>query len=406
VSEQTVDGDLQPLSVQIAELRAELTRTKHRLEMFEKLAENASDTIFIYDQQGTIIYHNPAALRMHHLQPSDSLLGTAVTARIAPEELSRLSKEIPEAFAKNGFWSGLTKLQRPDGSNLISYQSTTMLPRGEDGVVYQASFGRDVTEQVQAEERMRVNEERLHIVINNAPIVLFALDRDGVFTLSDGHGLKAMGLEPGQVVGMSAFDLYRDAPDFVADLRRALAGETVKSISAGSGLSYEQTFVPLRDAQGEISGMLGVAIDTTDRTRAEEQRIALQEEVIQAQQAALRELSTPLIPIAEGVIAMPLIGTIDSARAQQMMEALLTGVAEQQSEVAIVDITGVQVVDTQVAAALLRTAQAVQMLGAKVVLTGIRPEVAQTLVGIGADLSSIITKGTFQMGIAYALERH
>ena len=138
---------------------------------------------------------------------------------------------------------------------------------------------------------------------------------------------------------------------------------------------------------------------------ADEQRVALQEEVIQAQQAALRELSTPLIPIANGVIAMPLIGTIDSSRAQQMMESLLIQVAEQQAEVAIIDITGVQVVDTQVAAALLRTAQAVQMLGARVVLTGIRPEVAQTLVGIGADLSSITTKGTFQMGIAYALER-
>ena len=214
-----------------------------------------------------------------------------------------------------------------------------------------------------------------------------------------------MGLVPGQVVGISIFEIYREAPEFLVGIRRALAGETVKIIAGSAGLTYEQTLVPLRDDQGKISGLIGVAIDITERMRADEQRVALQEEVIQAQQAALRELSTPLIPIANGVIAMPLIGTIDSSRAQQMMESLLIQVAEQQAEVAIIDITGVQVVDTQVAAALLRTAQAVQMLGARVVLTGIRPEVAQTLVGIGADLSSITTKGTFQMGIAYALER-
>lgn len=405
MSDQTANAELKRLRAQFADLQAELARVHHRLDMFETLVENATDSIIIYDQQGTILYTNPAALHMHHLKPSDTLVGTSVAALIAPEEHPRMGSELPEALAASGSWSGMLTLQRPDGSRMLSYQSVKMLADDQGQVVYQASFGRDVSEQQRIEETMRANEERMRLVIGNAPIVLFALDRDGIFTLSDGSGLKAMGLVPGQVVGISIFEIYREAPDFLVGIRRALAGETVKIIAGGAGLTYEQTLVPLRDDQGKILGLIGVAIDITERMRADEQRVALQEEVIQAQQAALRELSTPLIPIANGVIAMPLIGTIDSSRAQQMMESLLIQVAEQQSEVAIIDITGVQVVDTQVAAALLRTAQAVQMLGARVVLTGIRPEVAQTLVGIGADLSSITTKGTFQMGIAYALER-
>jgi rsbT co-antagonist protein RsbR len=105
------------------------------------------------------------------------------------------------------------------------------------------------------------------------------------------------------------------------------------------------------------------------------------------------------------VVVLPLIGTVDSRRAQQVMETLLEGVATSRAQVAILDITGVVVVDTQVADALVRAAQAVKLLGAQVVLTGIRPEVAQTLVGLGVDLSGIVTRSTLQSGIAFAIER-
>jgi rsbT co-antagonist protein RsbR len=146
----------------------------------------------------------------------------------------------------------------------------------------------------------------------------------------------------------------------------------------------------------------------TERKRAEEairQRIA-HEETIRAQQAALAELSTPLIPISDQVMVMPLIGAVDSRRAQQVIETLLEGIARSSARIVILDITGVPVVDTQVANGLLRAAQAVKLLGAQVLLTGIRPEVAQTLVGLGADLSGIVTRGSLQTGIAYAISRN
>jgi rsbT co-antagonist protein RsbR len=141
------------------------------------------------------------------------------------------------------------------------------------------------------------------------------------------------------------------------------------------------------------------------RGQAEEERAALQQQIIDAQRNALRELSTPLIPVSDNVVIMPLIGTIDSGRAQQVMEALLEGVAHYQSELAILDITGVPVVDTQVAQALVSAARAVRLLGARVMLTGIQPQIAQTLVQLGVDLSGISTHGSLQAGIRTALER-
>jgi hypothetical protein len=112
-------------------------------------------------------------------------------------------------------------------------------------------------------------------------------------------------------------------------------------LSYGQIEEYEARMVPLQDSA------LVLARDITAHRRAEREWTAMQEQIIQAQQAALRELSTPLMPIADGVVVMPLIGVIDSARAQQIMESLLHGVSEYKARVALIDITGVKVVDTQ-----------------------------------------------------------
>jgi PAS domain S-box-containing protein len=153
---------------------------------------------------------------------------------------------------------------------------------------------------------------------------------------------------------------------------------------------------------GEPTGMAAIFRDITEQLQAEQERIT-HIRMIEEQQVALRELGTPLIPIADGVIAMPLIGAIDASRAQQILEALLQDLSARHAAVAILDITGLKVVDNHVATVLVRTAQAAKLLGAEVVLTGIRPWVAQSLVEMGAELHGIVTCGTFQNGIAYAL---
>jgi len=160
--------------------------------------------------------------------------------------------------------------------------------------------------------------------------------------------------------------------------------------------------IPLREPGGTIVGVLVTLEDISARKRAEEERARTQDEYIQMQSMLLAELSTPLIPITQAVVVMPLIGSIDSRRAQQVLDTLLHGITERHARTAILDITGVPIVDTHVAGALIRAAQAAQLLGAQVVLTGIRPEVAQTLVGMGTELHGIITRSDLQSGIAFA----
>lgn len=149
--------------------------------------------------------------------------------------------------------------------------------------------------------------------------------------------------------------------------------------------------------------VLFIGRDITERKQIEEALLSKQRDIIRSQAAALSELLTPLIPISDDIVVMPLIGIVDSERAQQVMDTLLTGIAERRARVAILDITGVSVVDAMVAGSLIRAAKAARLLGATVVLTGIRPEVSRTLVGIGAEFSGIETHGTLQSAIARAM---
>jgi rsbT co-antagonist protein RsbR len=214
----------------------------------------------------------------------------------------------------------------------------------------------------------------------------------------------------GAKIGMRMVEIYPNVPanmlqiqgDVIRSGQPRDMGELAYHINDEHEVIYATQHIPLPN--NHLAMML---VDVTERKRAEEalrQSIAL-EETIQAQNAVLAELSTPLIPISDQIVAMPLIGSVDSRRAQQVIETLLQGIAASGALVAILDITGVPVVDTQVADALIRAAQAVKLLGAQVVLTGIRPEVAQTLVGLGTDLRGIITRSSLQSGIAYATSR-
>ncbi|MBI5284537.1 MAG: EAL domain-containing protein [Chloroflexi bacterium] len=118
-------------------------------------------------------------------------------------------------------------------------------------------------------EDLVVAEARLRAVAANAPIVLFSLDASGVFTLSEGKGLGPLGLRPGEVVGLSAYEVYRDNPEIITSIRRALAGETFTSVAHVGGLVYETCYVPLHDDADRITGVIGVATDVTEVSRSE-----------------------------------------------------------------------------------------------------------------------------------------
>lgn len=129
------------------------------------------------------------------------------------------------------------------------------------------------------------------------------------------------------------------------------------------------------------------------------------EKVILRQQQELLELSTPVVKLWEGILALPMIGTLDSARTQVVMETLLQQIVETGSQVVIVDITGVPTVDTLVAQYLLKTVEAARLMGTDCIISGIRPQIAQTIVHLGLDLSGVITKATLADAFAIALKK-
>ena len=137
-------------------------------------------------------------------------------------------------------------------------------------------------------------------------------------------------------------------------------------------------------------------VDAYQRTR---------EEIIVRQQDELLELSTPVVKLWDGVLAVPMIGTLDSARTQHVMESLLQRIVETGSELAIIDITGVPTVDTLVAQHLLKTVTAIRLMGADCIISGIRPQIAQTIVHLGIDLQGIITKASLADALALALKQ-
>jgi rsbT co-antagonist protein RsbR len=255
----------------------------------------------------------------------------------------------------------------------------------------------------------------LRTIIDSLPDTIYVKDREGRFEVVNQAMAQLLGVaSPDALIGKTDRELFPPelASQYGAD-ERALIDTGIPLLDKEEPVQYADgtlhwfvtAKVPLRDAQGRIIGLVGRGQDITERKRIEAERQRLQDELIQAQALALQELSTPLIPISDTVLVMPLIGRIDERRANQILEALLTGIQTQQADLAIIDITGVNVVDTQVAHALIQAARAVKLLGAQVVLTGLRPEVAQTLVSLGVDLSDIVTRATLQSGIAYGLSK-
>ncbi len=249
-------------------------------------------------------------------------------------------------------------------------------------------------------------------VIEHAPMNISVIDRDKRLLLINTMTETALGIDRANLIGKTQQELFGDALVATWDVSDQQVLTSARPYNAEDTMPLDDgvhTFLsvkyPLIDSAGHVYAIGNLITDITAQKRHEYEQIDLRQQIIDAQQATLREVSTPLVPIAAGIVAMPLVGAIDTQRAQQMIATLLEGIGERQASTAILDITGVRVVDTSVAQALVQAAQAAGLLGAQVVLTGIGPEVAQSLVQLGADLRAIVVRSDLQAGIAYAMRR-
>ncbi len=180
---------------------------------------------------------------------------------------------------------------------------------------------------------------------------------------------------------------------FVLAFKKPLLNALQQQLASGDSVQLVSAFWGLTKL---VDNMAQFTVTTFQRER---------EDIITRQQEELLELSTPVVKLWEGVLAVPMIGTLDSNRTQVVMETLLQKIVETGSELAIIDITGVPTVDTLVAQHLLKTVTAIRLMGADCIISGIRPQIAQTIVHLGIDLQGITTKASLADALSLALQR-
>jgi len=253
------------------------------------------------------------------------------------------------------------------------------------------------------DEQAALERDVLRALMENLDIAVWAADSTGQFVFHDGKGLRSVGMTPGQLLGLNVFTLYGGGSDEVA-VRAALAGELQYTSTIHEGTHWDTLHIPQTASDGRAR-VVGVTTNETAVRRAEE-ALKLQLNTVREQERAIHDLSTPLIEVWDEVLAVPLIGVIDSRRASSLIERLLAAVGRTGARFALLDLTGVEAIDTSSASHLIRLLASIRLLGAEGMITGISAQVAQTMVGIGIDLQRVKTFANLRDALRYCMRKH
>ncbi|MCY1009828.1 STAS domain-containing protein [Nannocystis pusilla] len=262
-----------------------------------------------------------------------------------------------------------------------------VVPGADDRPARTIVYGHDVTARVEAEARAALESTMLTAIKENLEVSLWATDERGTFLFMDGKSMRSIGMRSEQFVGQNIFEMYRATGngDIVA---AAIAGEPQFTRAVAlHGNFYDTWYIPVAGAKNDVR-LVGVTIDVSEATRTENE-LRGKVELIERQQEVIRVLATPIIEVWDGVLTMPIVGLIDTARTAEIMDSLLQAVTQTRARHAILDLTGVEVVDTGTASHLIKMIHALRLLGAEGILTGIHPSIAQTVVALGVDLSHV-----------------
>ena len=249
---------------------------------------------------------------------------------------------------------------------------------------------------------LKKQAEVLRVLQDTLPVIVWVIDDQGIIIHSEGSGLSAAGIQAH--IGENILDVYGNLEGTAAVIQRALKGEPSQRLAVALGFHWQTWIIPVKDEQGKVTSVVGISLDVSEAKRTEQmlrEKLAL----IERQEAAIRALSTPIIEVWDRVLTMPLLGVLDSGRGAAVMENLLVEVSRKRASFAILDLTGVEAVDTSTANHLIKLIQSIRLLGAEGVITGIQPSVAQTMVTLGMDLGAIATLATLRDGLRHCIAR-
>lgn len=372
-------------------------------ESYQRLVASMQDYgIFMLDADGIIRTWNPGAERVAGFEPAE-VIGKHFSM-FYPQELRDAgvpAREL-ESATLQGRYEDEGRRLRKDGSSYLANVVITAMRDDKGQLLGFSKVTNDVSERAAREEEVRKAGVYARSLIEASLDPLVTISPVGKITDVNHATETITGLDRTTLIGTDFSSYFSDPAaaragyelvfregkvvDYPLDLRHINGSMTPVLYNAAV----------YRDANGEVIGVFAAARDVS------EQRLA--ERRIRQQSQEILELSTPVMKIWDGIVAVPLIGSLDSQRTQLFMERLLERIVETNSPMALVDIMGVPTIDSQTAQHLIETISAVRLLGAQVVLTGVQPVIAQTLVHLGIDLSGIQTRSSLAAGLKVALE--
>ncbi len=410
-------------------------------EFQQAILDSASYAIISTTPAGIIQTFNPAAERMLGYSAQEvvgkesaaifhDMSEVVARAGIFSEELgisiapgfevfvARSRQNLPNEYE----WTYIRK----DGSRCPILLSVTALRDAEGNITGFLGIASDITERKQTEEIISESEQRLADIINFLPDATLVIDREGRAVAWNRAIEEMTGVKAEEMLGQGNYEyalpFYRERRPILVDLvflpddeefgqryahiqrqGAVLSAEAYAPYLKGEARYLYATAAALRDSKGNIAGAIEVIRDITERKQAEVERAYLQQEIIEAQQHALKELSTPIIPVMDGIIVMPLVGSIDTMRAGEITRTLLSGISHYRAKIVIIDITGVPLVDSGVANSLNKTIEAARLKGARTIITGMSEAVAEAVVDIGINWSNVTTLSDLQSGLVMAL---
>jgi rsbT co-antagonist protein RsbR len=371
------------------------------------IIETTSDMVSMADPQGKIIYVNPAGLAMMGRTGQD-FHTLSIPDYYPPEIAAKILNEYLPVVKQQGACSWEAELLHVDGHRIPVSQTGTLLIGPDGKPEGTATIVRDITARKQTEAALHKSQRLIQDLIDNSSAVIYAKDLAGRYILSNRGFEELYRLKKSEVIGKTDYDLY---PKETAD---SFTSKDHQALEAGCALQWEgdapgggvylSVKFPMLDENGQAYGIGGISTDITGLKQAESDREFLQAHIISAQRDALRELSTPIIPVLEQVIILPLIGSIDSQRAKDITRVLLAGISRYHAKIVIIDITGVPMIDSGVANHLNKAFQAARLKGAQAIVTGVPDAVAETIIDLGIDWSKIQTLSDLQTGLMAALQ--